>query len=136
MPRKPQPKPPAAEVFRKFAEEKDLDVEVQSAGTDTDSFDDQAFLRANWGVERTTQLTNEMLAQADIVVALNPWVEKEIRAWYKPPEKITVLNVPDRFSLHSGNLDELYKILNQQLKPLAEELLSKSEGKRPNKEVL
>lgn len=128
--------PRAAEVFQKLAYEKGLDVEIQSAGTDAPAgVPDPEFVRAKYGVERTTQLTNEMLNKADIVVALDPWVEKEIRAWYESPEKIIVLSVPDRFSLRRGNLDALYEILNQQLEPLTEEL-SHSQGRTSSKEAM
>lgn len=128
--------PRAAEVFRKFAEQKGFDVEIQSAGTDAPAgIPNPELLLVEYGVERTTQLTNEMLKKADIVVALDPWVEKEIRTWYKPPEKITVLNIPDRFSLQSDNLDVLYEILNKKLEPLAEEL-SRSQGRQPSKEIM
>lgn len=126
--------PRAAEVFRKLADQKGFDVEIQSAGTDTSS-DNPEFLRTNYGVDRTTQLTKEMLEKADVVIALDPWVTFDIETWYKYPEKIITLGIPDRFSLQSGNLDELYEILNQKLEPLAEEL-SRSQGRPSRKEVL
>ena len=130
--------PRAAEVFRKFASQKSFDVEVQSAGTNA-PFDprdlDPDFLRANYGVESVTRLTDEMLEKADMVVALDGWVRWEIQTGYQViPKRIITLGVEDRYSLRLGNLDELYRILNQKLEPLAEELFG-LEGRRPSKEA-
>ncbi len=130
--------PRAAEVFQKLANQKGLDVEVQSAGTNT-SFGrkaDPELLLRGYGVKSVTQLTNEMLEKADIVVALDSEIRKEIETDYLViPRKIITLDVEDRYSLGRKNLDSLFEILNRKLEPLAEEL-SLLQRKRPGKEAL
>jgi len=128
--------PRAAEVFRKLANQKGFSVDIQSAGTDAYFKDeDPQFLNEGFGVNHVTQLTNEMIEKANIVVALDDWVKQEIEAGYIKPKRMIALSVPDRFSKRRNNFDELYVILNQKLEPLAEEI-SLSQRKRINKETL
>jgi protein-tyrosine-phosphatase len=129
--------PRAAEVFRKLADQKGFDVEIQSAGTNAcfEGEDPQLLLRT-FGVDHSTQLTNEMLEKADITVALDSWVQQEIETEYQiPPKKLISLGIPDVYSLRRENFDRLYEILNKKLEPLAEEI-SLSQRKRTNKEAL
>ena len=116
--------PRAAEVFRKLADQRGLDVEVQSAGTNAWARDwDPEALRREYGVSSTTQLTRDMLKKTDIVVALDNFVEEEIRLCYKvTPKNMIILDVEDRYTLKYRNLDALYEILNQKLEPLVEKI--------------
>jgi protein-tyrosine phosphatase len=129
--------PRAAEIFRKLADQKGFDVEIQSAGTNAffEGHDPQ-FLRRTYGVDRATQLTDEMLEKADIIVALDDEVREEIEIECQTKTKrIISLEIPDRYSLGRNNLDTLCGILNRKLEPLAEEI-SLTQRKRPSKETL
>lgn len=129
--------PRAAEVFKKLTDQKGLDIEVQSAGTNVIfEGDDPQALNAAFGVDHVTQLTNEILKKAGIIVAFGRRVEQEIKTSYQSTATdIITLGVPDEYSKGRGNLDELYKILHEKLGPLVEEI-SLSQGKRSSKEVL
>jgi protein-tyrosine phosphatase len=116
--------PRAAEVFRKLADQKGFNIEVQSAGTDAffEGHDPQLLFRA-FGVDHATQLTNEMLEKANIVIVLDDWVKREIETKYPiKPKRMISLGVPDSYSKKRNNFDELYEILNKKLEPLAEEI--------------
>lgn len=128
--------PRAAEVFRKLADQKGFNVEIQSAGTDAYLKDNNPqLLNETFGVDHVTQLTNEMLEKADVVVALDGWVEQEIKTGYQlATKKMITLGIPDVYSKRWNNFDTLYEILNKKLEPLAEEM-SFSQRKRPTKEA-
>jgi len=128
--------PRAAEVFRFIANEKKLDVEIMSAGTQAFPIFNSENSKKAFGVEKTTQLTNEMLEKADYVVSMDNDVSQEIKEDFQiVPQKMITLGIEDNFSLRKNNLHNLYGILDQKLRPLAEEV-SLSQRKRPNKEIL
>jgi len=131
--------PRAAEVFQKLVGQKGLSVEVSSAGTNAFFSwlnDKPELLHKGHGVDHVTQLTDEILEKADIVVALDNWVREEIQINFKIiPKRLITLKVPDRYTKSRNNLDELYELLNEELGPLVKEL-SLLEGKSPNKEIL
>jgi protein-tyrosine-phosphatase len=127
--------PRAAEVFRKLADQKGLDIEIQSAGTDAWAREKDPETLSGYGVKSVTQLTNEMLKKADIVIALDLSVMWDIKNNFQTtPRRIIDLGIEDKYSLGSGNLDTLYEILNKKLEPLAEELSLSL--RPPNKEAL
>lgn len=128
--------PRAAEVFRRLANQRGLDVEVLSAGTDAWAINEEpSVLREKYGVESCTQLTKEMLKEADIVFPLDDRTRESIREEFQVLPKRTIpLNIPDRFSFRDGNLDKLYEILNQKLEPIVEKIFPR-EGGHPGKEV-
>jgi protein-tyrosine-phosphatase len=129
--------PRAAEVFRKLADQKGFNIEVQSAGINA-SFEghDPQLLNEAFGVQHVTQLTDAILEKANIVVALDDWVKREIETKYQiMPKRMITLGIPDVYSKRRNNFKELYEILNKKLEPLAEEI-SLLQRKGPNKESL
>lgn len=128
--------PRAAEVFRRLADQKGFDVEIQSAGINAPSYFSPKILSMAFGVNHVTKLTDEMLEKADVAVALDDWVQQKIETDYGvKPKRIVTLGIPDHYSLIQNNLSKLYKILDEKLEPLAEEI-SLSQRRRPNKEIL
>lgn len=129
--------PRAAEVFRKLADQKGFDVEIQSAGTNAIcEGDNPQVLNAAFGVDHVTQLTGEIVEKADVIVALDMWVKQDIKTRYPfITSEIVSLGISDRYSKRENNLDALYKILNEKLEPLAEEIFL-SQRKRTSKEIL
>ncbi|MDP2676218.1 MAG: hypothetical protein Q8O83_00840, partial [bacterium] len=115
--------PRAAEVFRKLADQKGFDIEVQSAGTDAYFKDsDPQLLGEAFGLDHVTQLTNEILEKSDITVALDDDVKREIETNFQvKPRRIITWGIPDVYSNRRNNFDALYEILNKKLEPLAEE---------------
>ena len=117
--------PRAAEVFERLAKELGFAVEVSSAGTDAfwANQSEDVLLRV-CGVSRSTQLTKEMVAEADIVYALDGYVERDLASYNIPPEKLVCLYIDDEYSKCRGNLDELYALLEKVLRPVVLELLN------------
>jgi len=77
-----------------------------------------------------------MLEKADFVVSMDNDVSQEIKEDFQiVPQKMITLGIEDNFSLRKNNLHNLYGILDQKLKPLAEEI-SLLQRKRPSKENL
>lgn len=127
----------AAEVFRELADQKGLNVEIQSAGTNAflAGFAPE-ILRASYGINGVTQLTDKMLEKADVTVALDEFVEQEIKMKHKViPKRIFSLGITDIHTLRRGNFDALRVILNQKLEPLAKEI-SLLQRKPSSKEAL
>lgn len=110
--------PRAAEVFRRLAKEAGLDIEVVSAGIDTNPSIRPEILREAYGVKETTQLTSGLLARADKIVALDRGVLGDmVDRFDVNPDGVVDLDIADRFSKRRGTLDELYRLLEKKLTP-------------------
>ena len=90
--------PTAADVCKKMAEEKKLNVGVASAGI---------------AVYAENPLTKYVADDADIIFVMEDYMKKLLEEYYgQPPEKIICLNIPD---IYARNDPELVQILKREL---------------------
>lgn len=120
--------PMAEAICRKLAAEKGLTILARSAGiaagdAPATEFAQQAM--EGLGEHRSQQVTAEMCAQADTIVAMTQHHAEMLKSLYGvPPDKLQVLDVPDPYGgsleLYQHTRDVLYTAIDKLLDELAE----------------
>lgn len=109
--------PRAARTLLKIVRERGIeDVEVSSAGTEAWRVKDADKMEKRYGIRSTTQVTTEMLLDADIIVALDGSVAWDlVNVFGAPQSKVANLTIPDNFTKLKGNIDTLDMLLEREL---------------------
>lgn len=118
--------PRAEEVFKELCKEFNLDIKVISAGIEAPEGANPEELKRKFGVTSCRRLTKELIDESDIIFVMEHYMKQIIISSFGvPSKKIKKLEIPDIYNIRANNLDELYKILNEKLRPYAQKLAVK-----------